>query len=161
MIDVNLRGVLYGINATLPQMIERKDGHVVIISSIAALQTFPSQRGLLGNQVGNTVDERHVAQGNDRAWCFVSQRFFPGGVKTELGTTIKDPSVLEMMDGVFNFEFLEPEKPGRQCGLCLEPAAFGLHRGADDPADRTGLTCRLQIFSSRQPRFSRMGRMSR
>ncbi|MEL6876396.1 MAG: SDR family NAD(P)-dependent oxidoreductase, partial [Pseudomonadota bacterium] len=34
---------------------------------------------------------------------------FPGGVKTELGTTIKDPSVLEMIGGVFNFEFLEPE----------------------------------------------------
>ncbi len=42
MIDVNLRGVLYGINAVLPAMVERKDGHIIIISSIAALETFPS-----------------------------------------------------------------------------------------------------------------------
>ncbi len=35
MIDVNIKGVLYGINAVLPNMIERETGHIVNISSVS------------------------------------------------------------------------------------------------------------------------------
>jgi len=42
MIDVNIKGVLYAINAVYSGMAERKDGHIVNISSIAARQTYQS-----------------------------------------------------------------------------------------------------------------------
>lgn len=108
MIDVNLRGVLYGIHAVLPQMIDRKDGHVIIISSIAALQTFPSSAVYSATKAGvrsmsDTLRKEMTGHG------VRVTTIFPGGVKTELGGSIKDQSVLEMMGGVFNFEFLEPE----------------------------------------------------
>ena len=35
MIDVNIKGVLYGIAAVLPHMTERKSGHIVNVSSVA------------------------------------------------------------------------------------------------------------------------------
>lgn len=35
MIDVNIKGVLYGINAVLPNMIKRGTGHIVNISSVS------------------------------------------------------------------------------------------------------------------------------
>lgn len=35
MIDVNIKGVLYGIAAVLPSMRERKSGHIINLSSIA------------------------------------------------------------------------------------------------------------------------------
>lgn len=35
MIDVNIKGVLYGINAVLPSMVERETGHIVNISSVS------------------------------------------------------------------------------------------------------------------------------
>ncbi|MBM7598797.1 NADP-dependent 3-hydroxy acid dehydrogenase YdfG [Virgibacillus halotolerans] len=35
MIDVNIKGVLYGINAVLPGMVERETGHIVNISSVS------------------------------------------------------------------------------------------------------------------------------
>lgn len=35
MIDVNIKGVLYGINAALPQMIAQKSGHIINVSSVA------------------------------------------------------------------------------------------------------------------------------
>ena len=35
MIDVNIKGVLYGINAVLPSMVERATGHIVNISSVS------------------------------------------------------------------------------------------------------------------------------
>lgn len=42
MIDTNIKGVLYAINAVYPGMAERQQGHIVNISSIAARQTYPS-----------------------------------------------------------------------------------------------------------------------
>lgn len=38
MIDVNVKGVLYGINAILPDMIEEKRGHIVNISSVSGFE---------------------------------------------------------------------------------------------------------------------------
>lgn len=35
MIDVNIKGVLYGINSVLPKMLERSTGHLVNIASVA------------------------------------------------------------------------------------------------------------------------------
>lgn len=35
MIDVNIKGVLYGIAAVLPSMRERKEGHIINVSSVA------------------------------------------------------------------------------------------------------------------------------
>lgn len=42
MIDVNVKGVLYAINAVYSGMAERKSGHIINISSVAARQTYPS-----------------------------------------------------------------------------------------------------------------------
>ncbi|WP_328491652.1 SDR family oxidoreductase [Streptomyces sp. NBC_00414] len=42
MIDVNLRGVLHGIAAVLPSMLERASGHIVNIASTSALRVDPS-----------------------------------------------------------------------------------------------------------------------
>ncbi len=41
MTDVNWLGTLYTVRAALPAMVERRHGHVVVISSGAALRTFP------------------------------------------------------------------------------------------------------------------------
>ena len=42
MIDVNIKGVLYGIAAALPKMIEQKAGHIINTASVAAHLIFPA-----------------------------------------------------------------------------------------------------------------------
>jgi len=42
MIDVNIKGVLYGIAAALPHMIRQKSGHVINVSSVAGHKVFPN-----------------------------------------------------------------------------------------------------------------------
>ncbi|OHR72621.1 hypothetical protein HMPREF3291_05680 [Bacillus sp. HMSC76G11] len=38
MIDVNIKGVLYGIHAVLPSMLSRSTGHIINIASAAGLE---------------------------------------------------------------------------------------------------------------------------
>jgi NADP-dependent 3-hydroxy acid dehydrogenase YdfG len=40
MIDVNIKGVLYGIAAALPHMKRQRSGHIVNIASVAGLKVF-------------------------------------------------------------------------------------------------------------------------
>jgi NADP-dependent 3-hydroxy acid dehydrogenase YdfG len=42
MIDVNIKGVLYGIAAVLPTMRHQKSGHIINLSSVAGHNVFPS-----------------------------------------------------------------------------------------------------------------------
>lgn len=42
MIDVNVKGLLYGIGAALPHMKERKQGHIINIASVAGHKVFPN-----------------------------------------------------------------------------------------------------------------------
>ena len=41
MIDTNIKGLLYVTNAILPQMVERKSGHIINIGSIAGREAYP------------------------------------------------------------------------------------------------------------------------
>jgi len=41
MIDVNIKGVLYGIAATLPHMKQQKAGHIINVSSVAGHKVGP------------------------------------------------------------------------------------------------------------------------
>jgi NADP-dependent 3-hydroxy acid dehydrogenase YdfG len=44
IIDVNLKGVLYGIAAVLPTMRQQKSGHVINLSSIGGHKVFPGRQ---------------------------------------------------------------------------------------------------------------------
>jgi NADP-dependent 3-hydroxy acid dehydrogenase YdfG len=44
LIDVNIKGVLYGIAAALPQMQRQKAGHFVNVSSVAGHKVGPGSR---------------------------------------------------------------------------------------------------------------------
>ncbi len=108
MIDVNLKGVLYGIDAVLPQMIARRDGHIVNVSSVAGLNARPSS----GVYAATKFGVRAVSDGLRQEMTSHNVRvtvICPGGVKTELGDSIKDETIKEAAKTMFNFEFLEPE----------------------------------------------------
>ncbi len=45
MVRINLMGVIYSIEAVLPEMLARKKGHIAAISSLAALAALPGEGG--------------------------------------------------------------------------------------------------------------------
>jgi short-subunit dehydrogenase len=52
MIRVNLFGVIYAINAVLPEMLQRGRGHLAAVSSLAAYKGFPGESGYCASKVG-------------------------------------------------------------------------------------------------------------
>lgn len=92
MIDVNLKGVLYGIAAALPHMIERKSGHIINLSSVAGHKIFDGSTVYSATKTGvRIISEglrQEVAPHNIRV-TIIS----PGAVKTELLDHISEKDV--------------------------------------------------------------------
>lgn len=92
MIDVNLKGVLYGIAAALPYMQEQKSGHIINLSSVAGHKIFAGSTVYSATKFGvRTISEglrEEMAPYNIRV-TVVS----PGAVKTELLDHISEKDV--------------------------------------------------------------------
>ena len=67
MIDVNLKGVLYGIAAALPHMQEQRSGHIINLSSVAGHKILRGLRRLLRHKVGRAGHLGGAAAGNGAA----------------------------------------------------------------------------------------------
>ena len=105
MIDVNIKGVLYGIDAVLPHMLERKDGHVINVSSVAGLMTNPTSAVYSGTK--HAVKAISEGLRKETAGVIRVTTIYPGKVNTELGLSIKDPDVLAGIGDRFNYTGLE------------------------------------------------------
>lgn len=95
MIDVNLKGVLYGVAAVLPHMRSRRSGHIVNISSTAGRWLFDGGAVYCATKFAvNAFSEgfRREITANEGIRMTLIE---PGITSTELHLGIKDPDVLE------------------------------------------------------------------
>ncbi|SFE24638.1 NADP-dependent 3-hydroxy acid dehydrogenase YdfG [Lentibacillus persicus] len=102
MVDVNVKGVLYGIGAVLPHMIERNEGHILTTSSVAGHEVFPTGAVYSGTKFAARVIMEGLAKevkNTDVRTTSIS----PGVVDTELMTTITDEEVLNKQKGGMPF----------------------------------------------------------
>jgi NADP-dependent 3-hydroxy acid dehydrogenase YdfG len=96
MIDVNIKGVLYGIEAALPHMKAQKSGHVINVSSVAGHLVRPG--GVVYSATKHAV--RIISEGlrqEVKPYNIRSTVISPGAVATELPDSVTDP---EMAAGV-------------------------------------------------------------
>ena len=109
MIDVNIKGVLYGIAAVLPEMTARGAGQIVNIASIGALQVSPTAAVYCATKYAVRAISDGLRQENDRirVTCI-----HPGVVESELAGTITDPVAAEAMRS-YRAIALQPDAIGR------------------------------------------------
>jgi NADP-dependent 3-hydroxy acid dehydrogenase YdfG len=65
VIDVNLKGVLYGIAAALPAMIAQKSGHIINVSSVAGHAVRPGSAVYAATKHGVRVISEGLRQGGE------------------------------------------------------------------------------------------------
>lgn len=100
MIDVNIKGVLYGIAAALPHMIRQKGGHIINVSSVAGHKVGPG--GAVYAATKHAV--RALTEGlrqEVKPHNIRTTILSPGAVATELTRTITDPDVAKGMSQVY------------------------------------------------------------
>lgn len=116
MVDVNIKGVLYGIAAVLPQMTTRGSGHVINIASIGALSVSPTAAVYCATKFAVRAISEGLRQENDtlRVTCI-----HPGVVESELANTITDPVASEAMKG-YRAIALTPDAIGRAVRYAIE-----------------------------------------
>lgn len=90
MIDVNIKGVLYGIAAVLPTMREQHSGHVINLSSVAGHKVFPGGAVYCATKYAvKALSEGLRMEAGDE---IRSTNISPGAIATELTSTITDPN---------------------------------------------------------------------
>lgn len=107
MIDVNIKGPLYGIAAVLPQMKERGSGHIISTSSIAAHTILPH----MGVYNGTKFAVRSMMEGLRQEVTGYGIRvttISPGGAYTEIGTDDAQASVDFLMKEFEGLDLLDP-----------------------------------------------------
>jgi len=62
-IDVNIKGLLYGVAAALPHMQKQKTGHIINMASVFGIKVFPRRDGLLRDQGGCARIDGRAADG--------------------------------------------------------------------------------------------------
>lgn len=94
MIDVNIKGVLYGIAAVLPYMEKQKNGHIINISSVAGHIVWPGSAVYSGTKYAVRAISDGLRQEINPADNIRVTIVSPGTVATELTDTITDEDVL-------------------------------------------------------------------
>jgi NADP-dependent 3-hydroxy acid dehydrogenase YdfG len=92
MIDVNLKGVLYGIAAALPHMQRQKSGHIINVSSVAGHKVRPG--GVVYAATKSAV--RVLSEGlrmEVKPYNIRTTVISPGAVDTELPNSATEPDV--------------------------------------------------------------------
>ena len=96
MIDVNIKGVLYGIAAALPSMKQQKAGHIINVSSVAGHKVRPP--GTVYAATKHAV--RALTEGlrqEVKPYNIRTTVISPGAVATELPDSITEPDIAEAM----------------------------------------------------------------
>jgi NADP-dependent 3-hydroxy acid dehydrogenase YdfG len=94
MIDVNIKGVLYGIAAALPYMQKQKSGHIINVSSVAGHKVRAGGAVYAATKHAvRVISEglREEVKPSNIRTTIIS----PGAVDTELPNTISEPVVAE------------------------------------------------------------------
>jgi 3-hydroxy acid dehydrogenase/malonic semialdehyde reductase len=82
MIDINVKGLLYVSKAIIPQMIERKSGHIINIGSIAGKEVYPNGNVYCASK--HAVDALNQAMRMDlNPYGIRVGGIHPGAVETE------------------------------------------------------------------------------
>jgi NADP-dependent 3-hydroxy acid dehydrogenase YdfG len=100
MIDVNIKGVLYGIAAALQYMKQQKAGHFINVSSVAGHKVRPG--GVVYSATKHAV--RVISEGlrqEVKPYDIRTTVISPGAVDTELPNSVTEPDIAESIRKVY------------------------------------------------------------
>ena len=93
-IDINIKGVLYGIAAALPHMKQQKAGHIIGVSSVAGHKVGPDYAVYAATKHAVRVLFEGLRQ-EVKPYNIRTTVISPGAVATELPNSVTEPDIAE------------------------------------------------------------------
>lgn len=111
MVDVNVKGVLNGVAAVLPEFLARKSGHVIATSSVAGLKAYPGGAVYGGTKwfVRDFMEVLRMESAMEGT-NIRTATIYPAAIHTELLKTFTDKSSLEQMQGIYDTYGISPDR---------------------------------------------------
>ena len=118
MIDVNIKGVLYGIAAALPVFREQGFGHFVTIASTAGLVTKPTRAVYSGTKVAvRAISEGLRQEAGDKLRVTVIS---PGFIRTDFVDAVTNPEVRAQLKEARDTFAIPPDAIARAIAFAIE-----------------------------------------
>lgn len=118
MIDVNLRGPLYGIAAALPVFQRQGFGHVINVVSTAGIKILPTMGIYAATK--NAVLTISEALRQESGPCLRVTEVSPGMIATDFGNSVTDPAVKEVLEKRVTSIAISPEAIARGISYAIE-----------------------------------------
>ncbi|HEY1723756.1 MAG TPA: SDR family oxidoreductase [Magnetospirillaceae bacterium] len=122
MIDVNIKGVLYGIAAALPHMIPRKSGHIINVSSVAGHKV--RQGSSVYAATKHAV--RALSEGlrmEMKPYDIRTTIISPGAVESELPDSVKDAETAQRIKQFYADVAIPADSFARAVAFAIEQPA--------------------------------------
>ncbi|MDA0172407.1 SDR family oxidoreductase [Solirubrobacter taibaiensis] len=118
MVDVNIKGVLFGIAAALPVFREQGSGHFVTTASTAAYKVVPSQ----GVYAGTKAAVRMICEGlrQEADGTVRVTTVSPGFVNTDSPSHVSSPAVREQIREARDRMAIPPDAIARAIAFAIE-----------------------------------------
>ena len=117
-IDVNIRGVLYGVAAALPQMQKQKSGHIINLASVFGIKVFaPGGTVYCATKfaVRALTEGLRIELHSENIRCTMIS---PGAIASELQNGSSDPSSATLVKDLYK---KSPFRPIRWLAPCCTP----------------------------------------
>jgi NADP-dependent 3-hydroxy acid dehydrogenase YdfG len=118
MIDVNIKGVLYGIAAALPVFRKQGFGHFVNTASTAGHKTVPTMAVYSGTKFAvRAISEGLRQEAGEKLRVTIIS---PGFVRTNLADSVTNPEVKTQIVGTMDKMAISPDAIARAIGFAIE-----------------------------------------
>lgn len=121
MIDVNLKGVLNGIEAILPEFIKQKSGQIITTSSVAGLKAYPGG-AVYGATKWAIRDLMEVLrmESAEEGTNIRTSTIYPAAINTELLSTISSEKVLNDFQQMYAQYGISPDSVARIVAFAID-----------------------------------------
>jgi len=121
MVDVNVKGVLNGVAAVLPEFLAQKSGHVIATSSVAGLKAYPGSAVYGGTKwfVRDFMEVLRIESAMEGT-NIRTATIYPAAINTELLGTISDKPSLDQMQGLYDTYGISPDRIANVVAFVLD-----------------------------------------
>lgn len=121
-IDVNIKGVLYGIAAALPHMKQQKSGHIINVSSVAGRQVRPGSAVYAATKSAVLMLSEGLRQ-EVKPYDIRTTVISPGAVATELPNSVTEADVAGAIGKFYEAYAISPDSFTRAVAFAVSQPA--------------------------------------